>query len=84
LSVRLPVAKNNVQGVKPMSFTRAHFIRHKPWLYHFTHLDNVDVLRRETAMLSAAAWVARANAFEPGQVPNPHAFLSEPRLARAA
>jgi hypothetical protein len=67
-----------------MSFTRAHFIRHKPWLYHFTHLDNVDVLRRETAMLSAAAWVARANAFEPGQVPNPHAFLSEPRLARAA
>lgn len=31
-------------------------------------------------MRSAATWVARANAFESGQVPNPHEFLGSPRF----
>ena len=64
-----------------MSFNLAQFVRHRPWLYHFTHADNVDMLRRETAMLSAAAWVERANGFEIGQVPDPNTFLGAPRLA---
>ena len=65
-----------------MSFTRQHFLRYKPWLYHFTHPDNLDLLRKEVAILSTATWVRRANLFEPGQVPNPYAFLGEPRIAR--
>jgi hypothetical protein len=66
-----------------MAFTRAHFIRsrHRPWLYHFTTPQNVELLRRERAMLSAAAWVARANEHQPNQIPDPHAFLGTARLA---
>ena len=62
-----------------MAFTRAHFIRFRPWLYHFTTPQNVGLLRRERAMSSAASWVERANAFQPGQIPDPHAFLGTAR-----
>jgi hypothetical protein len=63
-----------------MAFNRAHFIRHRPWLYHFTAHHNADLLRAERATLSATAWVERANAFQPGQVPDEHAFLGTARL----
>jgi hypothetical protein len=64
-----------------MSFTRAHFLRYKPWLYHFTDPMNLDSLRDEPQMLSAAGWVSRANEFDPGQIPDPHDFLRTPRLS---
>lgn len=65
-----------------MAFTRDHFIRHRRWLYHFTAPDNLALLGAERAMLSAAAWVERANAFRAGQIPDVHAFLGTARLQR--
>lgn len=62
-----------------MAFTRAHFLQHRPYLYHFTDPANADRLQREGAMLSAAVWVQRANAFRP-QVERPEEYLRRPRL----
>ena len=62
-----------------MAFTRDDFLARHPWLYHFTTPRNVDLLRAERAMLSAAAWVDRANAFRP-QIEDPHGYLGAPRL----
>jgi len=64
-----------------MPFSRTQFQRYRPWLYHFTAPENLPLLRRERIMLSAAAWVERANAFQP-QIADPEAFLGAPRLRR--
>ena len=50
-SIKLSVTENGLDRIRQMPFTRQHFLRHKPWLYHFTHPSNVDVLRQEMAML---------------------------------
>lgn len=67
------------RGGRPLAFTRDDFLARRPWLYHFTTPQNVDLLRSERAMLSAAAWVVRANAFRP-QIEDPYAYLGAPRL----
>ena len=64
-----------------MAFTRDTFLARRPWLYHFTTPQNVGLLRAERAMLSAAAWVDRANTFNP-QIDDPEGFLGAPRLVR--
>ena len=64
-----------------MPFTRGHFLKHRPWLYHFTTPDNVDLLRRGMAMHSAAELVKRANRYRV-QVATPDEFLGQPRLDR--
>lgn len=62
-----------------MPFTRDLFLKHRPWLYHFTTADNVGLLRRHGAMFSAAEWVTRANDYRM-QVVAPDNFLGQPRL----
>ncbi len=65
-----------------MPFPRERFLEHRPYLYHFTNAANVALLRRERAMLSAAAWIDRANAFQPGQVLDPLTYLGTARPGR--
>ena len=62
-----------------MAFSRDHFIRHRPYLYHFTSLANAKLLRCQREMLSAAAWVIEANQYKP-QVDDANAFLAKARL----
>lgn len=63
-----------------MPFTRSHFLRHRPYLYHYMLPGNRARLCTDRAMHSAASWVARANAFQP-QIPDVAAFLVDPRPA---
>jgi hypothetical protein len=62
-----------------MPFTRDRFLSLRPWLYHFTTPRNADLLRDERAMLSAACWIDRANAFRP-QVENTYEYLGTARV----
>lgn len=63
---------------RTVPFTRSHFLQHRPYLYHYTAPGNLDRLRADRAMHSAAAWVARANAHRP-QIADVHAFLGTAR-----
>ena len=61
-----------------MAFSRTHFIRHRPWLYHYTNPSNLESLVRRREMLSARVWVLEANQFRQ-QVPDVDAFLGTAR-----
>lgn len=62
-----------------MAFSREHFLRYRPYLYHYTSEQNVVLLQKTRELRSAAAWVKAANAFR-AQVKDVQAFLGEPRF----
>lgn len=67
-----------------MAFTRSHWIRHRPFVYHFATLENIERIVKRGEMLSAEAIVKRAHAYDPTQVPDPGAFLRAPRVGPIA
>lgn len=62
-----------------MAFTRNHWVRHRPFLYHYAPLENVKRIIKRGEMLSAAIIVRKAYAYDPTQIPDPSAFLRTPR-----
>jgi hypothetical protein len=76
-NIGLPALK-----LTPLGFTREQFVSERKFLYHFTNPENFGMLQRERAMLSASAWVERANAFM-SQIDDPGRYLGiareEPR-----
>lgn len=62
-----------------MAFTREHFIRLRPFLYHLTNPTNEPMLAREREMLCPEARLAAANAYKP-QIADPVVFLQTARL----
>lgn len=62
-----------------MAFIRKHWIRHRPFLYHFAPLENIERIIQLGAMHSAEAIVRKAHAYDPTQVPDADVFLSTPR-----
>lgn len=62
-----------------MAFTRNHWIRHRPFLYHFAPADNIERIIARREMLSAEVIVRKAYSYDPTQIPDPDAFLRSPR-----
>jgi hypothetical protein len=60
-------------------FTRAHWIRHRPFLYHYAPLANIERIIKRREMLSAEVIVRKAHAYDPSQVLSPETFLRMPR-----
>lgn len=67
-----------------MAFTRSHWIRHRPFLYHYAPLANIERIVKRREMLSSEVIVWKAFAYDPTQVPDPAAFLRTPRAKPAA
>ncbi len=63
-----------------MALTRSHWIRHRPFLYHYAPLANIERIIKRREMLSAEVIVRRAHAYAPSQVSDPDAFLRTPRV----
>jgi hypothetical protein len=62
-----------------MAFTNNHWIRHRPFLYHFAPAANIERIIKRREMLSAEVIVRKAYAYDPTQVLDPTAFLRTPR-----